>query len=600
VLTGVGLEVAAGETVALVGESGSGKTLTARSVLRLLDPGATITSGRVWFDGRDLLTVSEAELRAVRGDQVSMVFQEPMTSLNPLHRVGSQVAEVLRLHRGMSRADAAEEAVRSLERVGIADPRLRARQYPHSLSGGMRQRVMIAMALACEPRLLIADEPTTALDVTVEAQILDLIQERTRESGTAVLLITHDLGVVADLADRVVVMHRGRVVESGPTDAVLNDPQDDYTRGLVRATPSRSGVRRPARPAVAGAAPVAAAEEPADAPDDGVLLRVRELTKGFRTGGSRAGSRSRLVHAVRGVSFDIEQGRTLGLVGESGSGKSTTGRLVTRLVDSDSGSVTFDGRDITNLRGDALRHARRDFQVVFQDPYGSLDPRRSIHDAIAEPLVAHRPSSRAELVGRVKELLHLVHLPVAFADRLPHELSGGQRQRVAIARAIAADPRLVVCDEPVSSLDVTTQAQIIELLEDLQQRLGLTYLFIAHDLALVRRISDRIAVMYLGRIVEEGPADVVYDSPSHPYTRALVASMPGRRRLRDVSAPRGEVASALQPPKGCAFAARCPFARDLCREQDPALRVLAGELSVACHFAEELGSPLSTRPLSPT
>jgi peptide/nickel transport system ATP-binding protein len=581
---GVSFEIAAGETVALVGESGSGKTVTARTVLRLLDPAAHIDGGRVLFDGRDLLQLPEAELRRIRGDQISMVFQEPMTSLNPLHRVGKQVAEVLRLHRGRSRSAAADEAVHLLDRVGIGDAALRARQYPHSLSGGMRQRVMIAMALACEPRLLIADEPTTALDVTVEAQILDLIRERTRESSTAVLLITHDLDVVADMADRILVMHRGRIVESGAAESVLDAPSHDYTRSLLDALPARAQARR----RLGGASSPAVAREPASAPTsgpDGVLLQARDLAKVFT-------ARRRAVHAVRGVSFDIPPATTLGLVGESGSGKSTTGRLVARLLDPDGGTISFAGRDITTLRGEALRRARREFQVVFQDPYGSLDPRRHVRNAIAEPLLAHHTTTSTRRAERVDELLGLVGLSPEFAGRLPHELSGGQRQRVAIARALAAEPRLIVCDEPVSSLDVSTQAQVINLLQDLQDQLGLTYLFIAHDLALVRHVSDRIAVMYLGRIVEEGPAEQVYESPVHPYTRSLVASMPGRRRPR-VSSVRGEIPSVVQVASGCSFAGRCPFAQDVCHAQDPPLRPVAGDVAVACHFADELTSTAS-------
>jgi peptide/nickel transport system ATP-binding protein len=580
---GVSFDVGVGETVALVGESGSGKTVTARSILRLLAPPGHVHAGRIVFDGRDLLSLSEQDIRRVRGDEIAMVFQEPMTSLNPVHPVGRQIGEVLRLHRGLSRAEAAEEAVRLLREVGISDPQLRAGQYPHTLSGGMRQRVMIAMALACSPKLLIADEPTTALDVTVAAQILALVRELTARSRTSVLLITHDLGVVAELADRVLVMRTGTIVESGPTAQVLADPQHPYTRGLLAALPSRATGRRLGG---ATATPVARPAVEPD-PDGQPLLRVRDLVKTFDNRRSLLRRGRGTVHAVRGVSFDIAAGTTLGLVGESGSGKSTTGRLVTRLLEPTSGSVVFAGTDLLALRGNALREARSGFQTIFQDPYGSLDPRHDVGAAIVEPLTAHGAGTRAQRRERVAELLELVGLTPEFADRLPHQLSGGQRQRVAIARALSVRPRLVVCDEPVSSLDVSIQAQVINLLMDLQDRFGLAYLFVSHDLAVVRHMSDEIAVMYLGRVVERGSADEVYHRPRHPYTRALLASMPGQRRA-DAAPAQGEIPSAAHIPAGCAFASRCPFVQARCRAEEPVLRAGADGHLVACHLTDEL------------
>ena len=570
VVHGIGFEVAEAETVALVGESGSGKTVTARSILRLLAPPGRVHGGSIRFGGRDLLALPEPDLRRVRGDEIAMVFQEPMTSLNPVHPVGHQIAEVLRLHRGMSRAEAAAEAVRLLDLVGIGDAHRRAREYPHTLSGGMRQRVMIAIALACSPKLLIADEPTTALDVTVQAQILDLIRDLTARSRTSVLLITHDLGVVAELADRVLVMRAGEIVESGPTARILDAPEHPYTRSLLSALPARR------------------ATPPSSEPP---LLRVRDLVKTFADRRRPLRRHRRATHAVRGVSFEIAPGTTLGVVGESGSGKSTTGRLVTRLLEPTSGSIVFDGQDIAELRGGALRRARAGFQTIFQDPYGSLDPRHDVGAAVAEPLRAHDGGTRAQRRDRVAELLGLVGLTPEFADRMPHQLSGGQRQRVAIARALAVNPRLVVCDEPVSSLDVSIQAQVLRLLDDLQRRLGLTYLFVSHDLAVVRHMSDEIAVMYLGRIVEHGPAAEVYERPRHPYTRILVSSVPGRSAAAPVT---GEVPSAVDLPAGCAFAARCPFARQRCRDEEPLPRADASGHLVACHFADDLPTPAPT------
>jgi len=594
----VSFQVRAGETVGLVGESGSGKSVTARSILGLLEPSAEVTRGEIVFDGRDLLKCSRSEIRAVRGDVISLVLQDAMTSLNPVQTVGHQIVEVLRLHRGLSRRAAWQQATELLGEVGIRDAVARVHQYPHQLSGGMRQRVMVAIAIACRPRLLIADEPTTALDVTIQAQILALIDQLSREHGTSVLLITHDLGIVSDVADRVVVMYAGEVVEEGVVDNVLVQPRHPYTRGLISSLPSRAvrgrrlgsipgqlpdpmalpqgclfeprcpfavdscRQRRPptitvgpgweaacdielplwtgieSGPAEAQPSVSARAGEPVElsvgrdrSADDvevdvrSPLLEVINLGRTFHSG-SILGRRSHTVTAVRDVSFELEPGETFGLVGESGSGKSTLARLIARLVEPTDGRIRFRGTDVTRLRGDDLRLMRRHIQIVFQDSLGSLDPRRRVRAAIREPLLAFGLDASED---RVEELLNLVGLTGEHARRAPHELSGGQRQRVAIARALALHPQLLICDEPVASLDVSIQAQVMNLLADLQERLSVTYLFISHDLSLVHQISDRIAVMYHGDIVEMGDADDIFERPQHPYTQALIAAIPGRR-----------------------------------------------------------------------
>lgn len=511
---GVDLDVWPGQVTAVVGESGSGKSTTAHAITRLLPDNGVIDAGSVRFGRHDLATLSEAELRTVRGARIGLVPQDPTVSLNPVKRIGEQVAEVLRIHGLANRRSAAVEALAVLDRAGLPDAAVRARQYPHELSGGMRQRALIAVAIAARPELIIADEPTSALDVTVQRVILDHLQRLAEESGTAILLVTHDLGVAAERAQRLVVMAQGRVVEAGATRDVLADPQDAYTRHLLASAPSMTTARR--RPS----APVATA-------DTVPLVEVRNLVKEFRL--PRTADGPRTLRAVDDVSFAVHHGQTLALVGESGSGKSTTARLVLRLADATSGQVLFDGVDVTTAGGARARVLRRRAQLVYQNPYASLDPRFSIGEVITEPLRAFKVGDRASRLARARELLDRVALPTAMLERRPAELSGGQRQRVAIARALALSPDLVVCDEPVSALDVSVQAQVLELLAELQAGTGVAYLFISHDLAVVRQIAHQVAVMRAGRVVEAGPPEELFTRPRHAYTRELLAAIPGGR-----------------------------------------------------------------------
>ncbi len=654
--------VSRGKTLGLVGESGSGKTVSALAVMGLLPPRGCRAGGTARFEGRDLMRLSPADFRQIRGNEIAMIFQEPMTSLNPAFTVGNQIAEQVRTHRHLSKAESWQVAVEMLDRVEIPHAATRARDYPHAFSGGMRQRVMIAMALSCSPKLLIADEPTTALDVTTQAQIVELLHTLQREEDMAMIFVTHDLGVIADVADDVVVMYAGQIVEHTSATALFTRPSHPYTEALLNSIPQLTppgeplhfipgmvprpdqvprGCRfhprcsyaidacvstpvslRPPGPAgteptgggsskeepetvlsrclrqdvltLAGARGVAeptTVAAPLAAERGAPLLMVKGLSKWFplRTGLLQRVSGS--VHAVDDVDLRIAPGTTLGLVGESGSGKSTLARLVTRLIEPTNGRVELNGTDITTLRGPKLRRERQGMQMVFQDPYSSLDPRQSILEVVGEPLRIHTDLNRAQRQQRVIELLGQVGIGPHVLGRQPHEFSGGQRQRIAIARALALEPRLLVCDEPVSALDVSTQSQVINLLSDLQDRLGLAYLFIAHDLSVVRHLSDRIAVMYLGQIIEEGDANEVYVRPTHPYTAALLSAIPvpdpDRVRARPHIVLTGEVETGQSSTTGCRFRQRCPFAMDICASVDPEPFVTPSGTTVRCHLQTE-------------
>ncbi|MBN9467183.1 MAG: ABC transporter ATP-binding protein [Bosea sp.] len=558
VVRGTTFDIAPKETVALVGESGSGKSVSALSIMRLTPPGSSKIEGSVRLSGKELLTLPEAKMREVRGNEIAMIFQEPMTSLNPVLTIGFQIAEALMLHRGLSRSAAEAEVVRLLEKVRIPAAKARFHDYPHRFSGGMRQRVMIAMALACKPKLLIADEPTTALDVTIQAQILELIKLLQEEEGMSVLFITHDMGVVAEIADRTVVMYNGEQVETGRTEEIFANPQKPYTKALLSAVPrlgSMEGRRRPMRfPVVdrkTGLSDVP--EETADtvAASQRPVLEVANLTTRFEIRSGLLGSVSGRVHAVENVSFSLLSGETLALVGESGCGKSTTGRSVMRLIEPLSGSVLLDGEDVLKLDQKTLRERRARMQMIFQDPFASLNPRMTVGTAVAEPLLINKLANRREAQDKVADLLERVGLQPDMASRFPHEFSGGQRQRIAIARALAVEPRLVVADEAVSALDVSVKAQVINLMLELQERMKLAYLFISHDMAVVERVSHRVAVMYLGEIVEIGPREAIFGNPQHPYTRRLLAAVPvadpaRRHEKRPVS--NDEIRSPVRPP----------------------------------------------------
>jgi peptide/nickel transport system ATP-binding protein len=543
VVDNVGFEIGPRQTMAIVGESGSGKSVTALTIMQLVSAVNGRIQGRVTLEDQSLLDLPEEEMRKVRGNRISMIFQEPMTSLNPVLTVGFQIAEALIYHRGLSRGAAETETVRILERVRIPAARQRVHEYPHRFSGGMRQRVMIAMALACRPKLLIADEPTTALDVTIQAQILELIKALQDEEGMSVLFITHDMGVVAEIADRVVVMWQGRKVEDGETGRVFANPQHPYTRALLAAVPHLGAMRGEQQPlrfpivdiasgVVTAAPPTASSIDETERP----ILEVSGLTTRFdvRTGVLRRISGR--VHAVEKISFSVRAGETLALVGESGCGKSTTGRSILRLVQPSAGSILFEGQDIGTLDREGLRAARQRMQMIFQDPFASLNPRKTVGAAIAEPMVVHGLCDARSARQRVGELLRKVGLTPDMASRFPHEFSGGQRQRLCIARALALSPKLIVADEAVSALDVSIKAQVINLMLDLQEELRLAYLFISHDIAVVERVSHRVAVMYLGEIVEIGPRASVLENPQHPYTKKLMSAVPlpdpARRRAR--------------------------------------------------------------------
>lgn len=645
-LSGVDLHVNPGETLGIVGESGSGKTMTALSLMGLLPQGGKVSSGSIILDGQDLTQLPLKEKRKLRGTKVGMIFQDPLTSLNPTMKIGLQVCEPLRVHEKLSKKEALARAVEILKRVGMPRPEVVINNYPHQLSGGMRQRVMIAMALVCKPRILIADEPTTALDVTTQMQILDLIDELRDEYKMGVILITHDLGVVAGHTDRVAVMYAGRIVETAPTKTLFTEPKHRYTSSLMAALPERAlaagtklfsipgappsltnlpvGCRFAARclwatdecragyPDLSGdenhtfscfhpvqegdesPAVLQAKLDPNKAEDAAnstpqisheVLLDVKEASREYESAGSGFFKRDKgIVSAVDRVSITVEKGETYGLVGESGCGKSTVGRLIAGLEPPSGGAIELDGRDLATLKGrDAVR-IHRDVQMMFQDSYAAMDPRMRIDQILAEPMSIQKTGNARQIAERIMEILEQVGLTEEILDRYPHEFSGGQLQRIGFARSLTLAPDLIVADEPVSALDVSVQAQVLNLMKDLQQELGLSYLFISHDLAVVQYMADRIGVMYLGRIVEEGPAHEVVKNPKHPYTKALIDSIPvpDPEFKHDESAIKltGEPPSAVNPPEGCRFRPRCPFAGEECKVQP----MLTDETHrVACH-----------------
>ena len=654
-LSGVDLHVNPGETLGIVGESGSGKTMTALSLMGLLPQGGSVSSGQIILDGQDLTKLALKEKRKLRGTKVGMIFQDPLTSLNPTMKIGLQVCEPLRVHEKLSKKEALERAVEILKRVGMPRPEVVINNYPHQLSGGMRQRVMIAMALVCKPRILIADEPTTALDVTTQMQILDLIDELRDEYQMGVILITHDLGVVAGHTDRVAVMYAGRIVETAPTKTLFTEPKHRYTSSLMAALPERAlaagtklfsipgappsltnlpvGCRFASRCLWAGAEcvdrypdlsgegfhtyscfhPVQEGDEsPAElqaklegsAPVDEavaepgtpvvygevddtveVLLDVKEASREYASSGAGFLKRDKgVVSAVDRVSITLKKGETYGLVGESGCGKSTMGRLIAGLEPPSGGAIELGGRDLATLKGrDAVR-IHRDVQMMFQDSYAAMDPRMRIDQILAEPMSIQKTGNTRQIAERIMEIIEQVGLTEEILDRYPHEFSGGQLQRIGFARSLTLAPDLIVADEPVSALDVSVQAQVLNLMKDLQAELGLSYLFISHDLAVVQYMADRIGVMYLGRIVEEGPAKEVVENPKHPYTKALIDSIPvpDPEFSHDDQAIKltGEPPSAVNPPKGCRFRPRCPFAGEECKMQP----LLTEETHrVACH-----------------
>jgi len=673
-VNGVSFDIKPGKIVGLVGETGCGKSVVARSILRIVEKPGRLVDGQILLRrGDDVLDLAQLpaygpDLRKVRGGEIGLVFQDPMASFSPVHTIGSQLLEAIRLHDRLDRRAAARRAVELLDMVGVPRPESQLSSYAWQLSGGQRQRVMIAMALAGRPKLLIADEPTTALDVITQGHVLNLIRDLQERTGLAILLITHDLGVVAQMAEEVIVMYLGRVVEKGPVDRIFHAPQHPYTQALLRSVPSSRGGVRERLNVIAGSVPhplnrpqgcsfntrctfvvpgrcdtdepqarlvsnghtaechfdeqeLAEAAARRSAASNGAgeaaetspltrqppvkLLEVTDLSKTFPVRGGMLNRVRGHLRAVDNVEFDLFEGETLALVGESGSGKTTASRCVMRSYEPDAGRIDFrlngDKKvNLATLTGTELRSLRRQFQMIFQDPYSSLNPRMTVFDIINEPLLLSGYGNRAKQVERVKELLQLVGLRPEYMQRFPHAFSGGQRQRIGIARALALNPRLIVADEPVSALDVSVQAQILNLLVDLQDRMGLTYLFVSHNLSVVEHISDRIAVMYAGQIVELGSRDAVLRSPKHPYTAALLAAVPKpdpRLRERPVL-PRGAVANLADPPSGCYFHPRCAFAVERCKVEPPKLETFASGHSARCHRGAELTLSGSTGTVS--
>jgi peptide/nickel transport system ATP-binding protein len=663
---GVSFYVDEGETLGIVGESGCGKTMTALSIMGLLPNGGHIAGGSIKLAGREITGLPAEEIRKIRGDEIGMIFQDPLSSLNPTHTVGHQIAEVVTLHRDVSKKEAMDRAVEVLDLVGMPRARERVDEYPHQFSGGMRQRVMIAMALANDPKLLIADEPTTALDVTIQKQILELIDNLRQRLGMAVIMVTHDLGVIAGRADRVAVMYAGKVVETTDTPALYFNPRHPYTEALFHALPEKSAETRERLYSIPGAPPdlvnppagcrfaprcryatdrcrteppVLAGEttahlyrcffpvgvlektvggrlvvtepappeetvSPESATVGDVVLSAKNLVKDFPVTRGALQRRVGTVSAVADVSFDIRKGETLGIVGESGCGKTTIGRMLVGLDKPTSGSVLFSGKDLARSSGRQYRRERRDIQYMFQDSYASLDPRMRAGSILREPLIVQGMGSRRDQHAKVREMLGKVGLPASWTERYPHEFSGGQRQRLGFARALLLNPQLIVADEPVSALDVSVQAQVLNMMRDLQREMGLTYMFISHDLSVVRYLSNHIGVMYLGKLVEIGPADEVYLRPAHPYTKGLIESAPTAdpeiERSKVHQGIVGELPSAIHPPSGCRFRTRCPIAQDICSTKEPELKAYGtGSRLAACHFAlqppvEATGVPVAT------
>jgi oligopeptide/dipeptide ABC transporter ATP-binding protein len=646
----VDLQIEPGKTLGLVGESGSGKSMLGLSVLGLLPPGGHIVGGSIKVEGKELVGLPEAELRRIRGNTVAMIFQDSQSSLNPTKTVGDQVAEPVRLHRGASRKEAAERALDMLQLVGLPQPKERLGAYPHELSGGQRQRVMIAIALSCEPRVLIADEPTTALDVTIQAQILSLLDDLRDRLGMATLLVTHDMGVVAGRTSRINVMYAGRIVETAPTNRLFSAMRHPYTQGLLGSIPRLESDNRRALVSIPGVPPdltdpplgcrfaprcprataQCIAEEPPLTGDDpehrfscwhpvdgpvrtrpeitvlnprrpervsasnGHLLEIKNAVREYPITAGILQRKVASVKAVSGVNLHVDVGETLGLVGESGCGKTTLGKLIVGVEKPDSGQITLDGREVFRLRRRALRRARRDLQMMFQDPYASLDPRMRVSSILREPLVIQGIGSHREQEEKVMRLLDEVGLPAKAVERYAHEFSGGQRQRIALARALILEPKVMVADEPVSSLDVSIRSQVLNLMKRLQVEHAMASVVISHDLAVVKYLSDRIGVMYLGKIVELGSGDDIYHHPAHPYTEALIKTIPipdpSVERAKDDAGIRGELPSPVHPPSGCRFRTRCPRAQQLCAEEEPLLRSFGPGHVAACHFPLETPS----------
>ncbi len=647
------LIVNSGECVGLVGESGCGKTTTGLSIMRLLPGNGKIVAGSVMFDGVDLASLSEKQMQSQRGRNIALIPQDPMSSLNPTTKIGRQIGEGLRIHTGASEADARQRALEVLEMVEMPRPSERLDQYPFELSGGLRQRVIIAMGLVCNPKLLIADEPTTALDVTIQAQILDILDNLRKELDMAVLLITHDMGVIAGRTDRVVVMYGGKKAEEAPTNELFSSMRHPYTQALLASMPNLENTTKHELSSIAGMPPNLSKEivgcrfaprcgfatdecrreeptlttveghsfaciHPTSGPrplvirseDTGTsavvkekgkeLIRVEGLVKEYPIKGGMIRHKTGAIQAVSNVSFTLTAGETFGLVGESGCGKTTIGRMLVGLESVTAGTVHFEGRLVSAKGHKPSRADRRDRQMMFQDPYSSLDPRMKVGQIIGEPLMIQREGSKAQQAARVEELLNSVGLDRMAADRYPHEFSGGQRQRIGFARALALNPRLIVADEPVSALDVSIQAQILNLMKDLQREHNLSYVMVSHDLAVVYYMADTIAVMYLGKIVELGDAESVFRAPAHPYTQGLLDAVPvpdpDRARERRGSQVRGELPSPVNPPSGCRFRTRCPKAQDICANEEPQFQDFGPNQRAACHFPMKTPVNLGSRP----